>query len=122
MESDGLASNPYESCEFSKHWLDGAQVTVVMHVDDLFNTSKSDDNHANFYSCMRNKQKEIKASKGKALDYIGMTFDFIVPVQVSITMDNCERSILSWGGVWSLRSTPAASTLFDTRDAPKATK
>jgi hypothetical protein len=122
MESDGFASNPYDSCVFNKHGLDGAQVTVVMHVDDLFITSKSDDNHTNFESCMRNKYKEIKVSKGKVLDYIGMTFDFIVPGQVSITMDNCERSILSEGGVWPLRSTPAASTLFDTRDAPKATK
>ena len=122
MESDGFASNPYDSCVFNKHGLDGAQVTVVMHVDDLFITSKSDDNHTNFESCMRNKYKEIKVSKGKILDYIGMTFDFIVPGQVSITMDNCERSILSEGGVWPLRSTPAASTLFDTRDAPKATK
>ena len=35
-------------------------------------------------------------------------------------MDNCERSIISECGVWPLRATPAASTLFDTRDAPKA--
>ncbi len=35
-------------------------------------------------------------------------------------MGNCERSILSECGVWPLRATPAASTLFDTCDAPKA--
>jgi hypothetical protein len=69
---------------------------------------------------MRDKYKEIKISKGKVVDYIGMTFDYIVPGQVSITMDNCERFILSECGVWPLRATPAASTLFDTRDAPKA--
>ena len=45
MESDGFTSNPYDSCVFNKHGLDGAQVTAVMHVDDLFITSKSDDNH-----------------------------------------------------------------------------
>ena len=50
-----------------------------------------------------------------------MVFDFIVPGRLSITMDNCERSILSEGGVWPSRATPAASTLFDTRDALKAT-
>jgi hypothetical protein len=122
MKSDGFVPNSYDSCVFNKHGLDGVQVTVVMHVDDLFITSKSGENHTNFESCMRNKYKEIKVSKGKVLDYIGMTFDFIVPGQVSITMENFERSILSEGGVWPLRSTPAASTLFDTRDAPKATK
>ena len=31
MESDGFASNLYESCVFNKHGLDGAQDTVVMH-------------------------------------------------------------------------------------------
>jgi hypothetical protein len=36
-------------------------------------------------------------------------------------MDNCEQDILAECGVWALRCTPAASTLFDTRDAPKAT-
>ena len=121
MKSDGFIPNPYDSCVFNKLGLDGAQVTVVMHVDDLFITSKSDENHTKFESCMRNKYKEIRVNKGKVLDYIGMTFDFIVPGQVSITMDNCERSILSEGGVWPLRATPAASTLFDTRDVPKAT-
>ena len=74
-----------------------------MHVDDLFITSKSDDNHTNFESCMRNEYKKIKFSKGKVLDYIGMAFDLIVPGQVSITMDICERSILSEGGLWPLR-------------------
>jgi hypothetical protein len=90
-----------------------------MHVDDLFITSKIDDNHANFESCMRNKYKEVKFIQGKVLDYIGVTFDF---GQVSIIMSNCQHSILSEGGVWPLRSTPAASTLFNTRDAPKSTK
>ncbi len=50
-----------------------------------------------------------------------MTFDFIVLGQVSITMDNCERFILSECGVWPLRISLAAFTPVDTRDAPKAT-
>jgi hypothetical protein len=95
MEGDGFIPNPYDSCVFNKHGPSGEQVTVVMHVDDLFITSKSEDNHIKFEACMRDKYKEIKTSKGKVVDYIGMTFDYIVPGQVSITMDNCERSILS---------------------------
>jgi hypothetical protein len=71
---------------------------------------------------MRNEYKEIKVNKGKALDYIGMALDFNVPGQVSIKIDNCKRSILLEGGLWPLRSTPAALAYFDTRDAPEATK
>jgi hypothetical protein len=59
MKSDRFVPNSYDSCVFNKHGLDGAQVTVVMHVDDLFVSSKSDHNHTNFESCMRNKYKEI---------------------------------------------------------------
>ena len=64
--------------------------------------------------------KEIKISQGSMIDYIGVNFDYIVPSEVSITMDDCERSILFECGVWLLRVTPAASTLFDTHDASKA--
>ncbi len=64
---------------------------------------------------------EIKVNKGQVLDYFGMTFDFIVPGQVSITMDNCVQDVLAECGMWPRWSTPAASTLFDTRDAPKVT-
>jgi hypothetical protein len=60
---------------FNKHEPSGELVTVVMHVDDLFITSKSEDNHITFEACMRDKYKEIKISKGKVVDYIGMTFD-----------------------------------------------
>ena len=54
--------------------------TVLVHVDDLFITSKSIDNHAIFEICItRNKYKEIKIAIGKVVDYIGMTFDLIIP-------------------------------------------
>jgi hypothetical protein len=120
MEGDGFIPNSDDSCVFNKHGPNGEQVTVVMHVDDLFITIKSEDNDVKFEACMRDKYKKIKISKEKVVDYIGMTFDYIVSGQVSITMDNCERSILSECGVQPLRATPAAFTLFDTRDAPKA--
>ncbi len=120
MEGDGFVPNPYDPCVFNMHGPYGVQIFVVMHVDDLFITSKIDDDHNKFESCMRDKYKEIKIIKGKVFDYIWMTFDFIVPGQVSITMDTCERSLLSECGVWPLRATPAASTFFDTRKQRKS--
>jgi hypothetical protein len=121
MRGHGLVTNnPYDPCVLIKQGPDGAQIAVLMHVDERFITSTGNDNHMWLKTFMRDKYKEIKILTRKVVDHIGMTFDFIVPVQVSITMDNCERSILSECGVWPLRVTPAASTLFDTRDAPKA--
>lgn len=118
---DGFAPNPYDPCIFNKIGSGGAQATVAMHVDDLFVSSTSDADIERFENYMRGVYKEIKVSKGKVLDYLGMTFDYVVPGQVSITMDNFEQDILAECGVWTMRQTPAASTLFDVRDAPKAT-
>jgi hypothetical protein len=121
MKEDGFSPNPYDPCVYNKIGMDGTQITVVMHVDDLLITSLSDDEHERFEKNMRKVYREIKVNKGITTDYVGMTFNYIIPGQVSITMENAERSILSECGVWPLRATPAAATLFDTRDAPKAT-
>ncbi len=64
---------------FNKQVPDGAQITVLMHVDDLFITSKNNDNRTRFEKCMRDKYMEIKIIIGKVVEYIGMTFDIIVP-------------------------------------------
>ncbi len=89
MRGDGFVPNPYDSCVFNKQGPDGAQITVPMHVDDLFNTSKSNDNCTRFEKCMRDKYKEIKIITGKVVDYIDINFYFIAPGQVSIIMDIC---------------------------------
>jgi len=92
-----------------------------MHVDDLYITGLNEIDHEEFENKTRRKYREVKVNKGKIVNYIAMTFDFVLPDQVSITMENFGRSILSECGVWPLRSTPAARTLFETRNAPKAT-
>ena len=84
MEGDGFIPSPYDSCVLNTHEPKDEQVTVAIHVDDLFITSKSEDNHLKIEECMRDKYKEIKISKGKVVDYIGMTLDYIVPGQVTI--------------------------------------
>ena len=84
-------------------------------------TSASHNNLETFQNYMRGVYCEIKANKGQVLDYLGMAFDFIVPGQVSIPLDNCVQDILAKCGMWPHMSTPAASTLLDTGDAPKVT-
>ncbi len=74
----------------------------MMHIDDLFVVSRSDASLAKFENYMRKVYKGVKVSKGNVLDYIGMTFDYVVPGQVCIAMDYCERDILSECGVWEL--------------------
>ena len=68
MESNDFVPNPYVFYVFNKYRLDGAQVTKVTHVDDLFIAIKSVDNQTNSESYLCNKYKEIKASKGKSFE------------------------------------------------------
>jgi hypothetical protein len=121
IRKDGFAPNPYDPCVCSKIGMDGAHVIVVMHVDDLLITSLSDDDHERFEKKMRKVCRKIKVSKGMKTDYIGTTFNYIVPGQVSITMDITKRSISSECWVWPSRAMHAAVIFCDTRDAPKAT-
>lgn len=118
----GFAPNPYDPCVFNKLGSDGKQITVVVHVDDLHVSCATQFTLDEFETYMLGEYREIKVNKGRVVDYLGMTFDYRVPGQVTITMDNCVDEILSGCGVTTTRMTPAAETLFDTRsDAIKAT-
>jgi len=71
---DGFSPNPYDPCAFNKMGSGGVQATVVMHVDDLFVSSKSDADIEKFQNYMRWVYNEIKVGKGKVLDNLGIKF------------------------------------------------
>jgi hypothetical protein len=121
LTRNNFIPNSYDPCDLNKVGRDGIQVTVAMHVDDLFVTSASDNNLETFENYMRGVYCEIKVNKGRVLEYIGMTFDSIVPGQGFIPMDNFVQEVLAERGIWTRRSITAAFTLFDARDAPKVT-
>ena len=121
LEYDGFVANPYDPCVLNKLGADGVQITIAVHVDDLLVTSTSNYNFASLERYLQSVFPAISVHRGEVLDYIGMTFDFTVPGEVSITMENCVRDILSECGVTAPRATPAAETLFDVRsDVEKA--
>jgi hypothetical protein len=118
---DGFTQNPYDLCTFNKIGASGEQITVTVHVDDLMITSVSQTDIDAFIEYLRRIYKELKINTGTVINYVGMTFDFREDGQVRVTMENCVSDILNGCGVETTRATPAASTLFDVRDAPKAT-
>jgi hypothetical protein len=120
--ADGFVENAYDMCVFNKFAADGAQITVVLHVDDLMVTSTSQTALSTFDAYLKGVYAETKTKRGLLIDYLGMSFDLRVKGEVSITMENCVDEILSECGVGiECRSTPATLTLFDVRDMPKAT-
>jgi hypothetical protein len=84
----GFTPNPYDSCVVNK-MVDGKQLTVAWHVDDLKISHVSakvvDDLIANLDSEF-GKETPLSKSRGKVHDYLGMTLDFSVPGQVTVTI------------------------------------
>jgi len=122
MLADGFTENPYDVCVFNKIDKHGDQITVLVHVDDLFITCINESSLDEFDRYLLSVYPETKTKTGKVLDYVGMTFDFSIDGEVSVTMANIVKDILSECGVTKERATPAAEHLFQVRDdAPKAT-
>jgi hypothetical protein len=117
----GFEKNPYDNCSFNKVGTSGDQITTTLHVDDLMVTSVHQRDLDMFVEYLRSVYKEVKVNTGKVLNYLGMTFDYREDGQVRVTMESCVNDILAGCGVETTRASPAASTLFDVRDAPKAT-
>ena len=46
LREDGFIENPYDRCVFNKIGKSGNQISIVLHVDDLMVTSKSQDDLA----------------------------------------------------------------------------
>jgi hypothetical protein len=123
LRDQGFVENPYDPCVFNKTGKDGNQVTVVIHVDDLFTTSVSQANLDELNAALRRVYPEVTTRRGRVLDYVGMTFDFRETDEVKVTMAGCVDEILAGSGVQTRYATPATSTLFEVReDAEKATQ
>jgi hypothetical protein len=117
--ADGFAVNPYDPCVFNKIGRNGKQITLVLHVDDLMVTSAEERNLEDLKAYLLSIYPEIVSHTGTKLDYLGMTFDFGVRGEVSVTMDKMVHDILNDCGVDSTRATPATEDLFETRESVK---
>ena len=122
LTSNGFLPNPYDNCVFNKVGASGYQMTVVVHVNDLLVTYVSESDIETFCRYLKKVYPETKETRGAVVDYIGMTFDFATVGEVKVTTDNCVNDILQDCGVTDVRATPATATLFDVRDAPKASE
>jgi len=125
--------NPYDNCVFNKLGGAGHQITVVLHVDDMLITCVDDCEIDGLIKALEDSYQGVTAHRERVLDFIGMTFDFTAPGQVSVTMAKCVEDIVSGaisadsiilnGGELRVRHTPATDRLFDIRDeAPKLSK
>ena len=96
IESIGFVLNPYDPC-VANRMVNGKQQTITWHVDDLKISHvdpKVNDRFLEWLNEKYGKISEVKATRGKIHDYLGMTLDFSVKGQVSIDMiDYVEKMI-----------------------------
>jgi hypothetical protein len=116
----GFTPNPYDPCVMNKN-VDGKQLTVAWHVDDLkvshVQTSVMDQFIADMDSEF-GKETPLNQSRGKVHDYLGMTLDFSNPGEVTVTMIDYLKSVLHDAPkeMRGTAATPAANHLFEVNE------
>ena len=88
LETVGFKFNPYDPCVANRK-VNGKQQTIRFHVDDIMSSHvdpKVNDNFLKWLNKKYGNHGEVKATRGKRHDYLGMTFDFSVTGKVKINM------------------------------------
>jgi hypothetical protein len=112
----GFTPNPYDPCVMNKV-VEGKQLTVAWHVDDLKISHVQSTVVDQFIDDMERefgKEAPLNKSRGKVHDYLGMTLDFSKPGEITVTMIDYIKGILHDvpKEMHGTAATPAANYLF----------
>ena len=119
LESYGYVGNPKDLCVFNKE-VDGEQVTVTFHVDDLLITSVNENGIDDLINKLSiDFECELKPSTGPIISYLGMTIDFTNDKYVEVRMERCIDELISASDMHKEYSSPAGEKLFDVGDGTK---
>ncbi len=118
VERDGFVLNPYDSCVANKN-VDGKQMTVCWHVDDL-KVSHCDPAQVTIFREWLSKKYGVAVAthRRKVHDYLGMIFDFSAKGKVMVTMVEYIKDIIKDfpEEITGTKTSPAANHLFTVRD------
>ena len=88
--------NDYDLCTFNK-MVNGKQLTVQFHVDDLKASHKEQKVLDSFLDDLRNKfgqRDELAETRGFVHKYLGITIDYSLPGKVVFTMFDFLEDII----------------------------
>ena len=120
LKTDGFVFNPYDLCVANKK-IDGENLTVLFHVDDLKVSHKDRrvvDQFEQWVDFMYGDPKigKIKAVRGKVHEYLAMTLDYTKKGEVKIEMKQYVQNMLDTFPIkfkdGDAVNTPAADNLF----------
>jgi hypothetical protein len=118
LESDGFVLNPYDPC-VAKKVVDGKQMTVCWHVDDLKVSHCNPDQVTIFREWLSKKYGVAVAThQGKVHNYLGMIFNFLAKRKVMVTMMEYIKTIFNNfpEEITGTKTSPAPDHLFTMRD------
>jgi hypothetical protein len=117
----GFEINPYNLCVANK-MVNGTQMTVRWHVDDLMISHTSQDNIMAFMKKIKDIHGENLAEKvGTIHNYLGMTFDYSFDNKVRINMNQYLSKVIKEfpQEILGMCATPAADHLNKIRENGK---
>jgi len=89
--------NAYDPCVMNRI-MEGKHQAVKFHIDDLMssmNVTKVNDSFVTWLNKKYGKHAEVKATRGKQNDYLGMTIDFSTKDKVVNNMTNYIWNMLA---------------------------
>ena len=96
LRKNGFESNSIDPCVMNKT-VNGIQITVVIYVDDLMITSKSQDEIYKVRDLIEKEFIEIKVKEGKEFTYLGMLLKREEDGSIEINMQSyVESTINEW--------------------------
>ena len=93
----GFTPNRYDSCVVNK-MVDGQQLTVAWHMDDLKISHEKEEALDEFIGMMENEfgqDTPLSISRGPVQQYLGMTLDFSEKGRVVVKMDDYVKTMLN---------------------------
>lgn len=90
----GFKPNARDECVFNKTESDGSQTTLIIHVDDLLVTAHNEQNIDQFLQLIGEKYSALSVHRGRALDYLGMRFDWTEKGKCRVTMPGYISDVL----------------------------
>ena len=92
----GFVQNEYDMCTFNK-MVNGEQITVQFHVDDLKVSHKEQAVLEDFLKDLRDEfgqENELTENKGLVHEYLGIMIDYSIPRKVVFTMFNYLEDVI----------------------------
>lgn len=121
LTTEGFTLNPYDPCVANK-MVNGTQMTVVWHVDDLIVSHKQSTVVTKFLTWIQalyeTPDKKMVATRGPKHDYLGMTLEFSKKGFLTVGMDAYVAKVIKEfpEEITGVSPSPAADHLYQVRD------